>query len=433
MLDLASSKTYLQGLGFVAELEIVGPPTPGGSVASSPLANLAQTAISLAQSESPYSEVVQERDAIATASNPQFHNSETSLRKTASKVLGFTPSTSVSTALKAYTASILRLQSSYLSSKINVACSSPPSIPVLEEGLVALNGCNVQLLTLIEGAYYTLGCSQGLEGQHLEPVAIVPAVPYKEGVRGVEIIAERGLEGKVDIQMRCPVVGGDGKLVPGESETVMWADTVDGGEFAELSKPGAHPIAEWYTVEFAQRDARSFTLTLPPTEGVPEGEEPKRRLTLRDPHGKKSLMFQPTGDEARALVWKFNPICCAASGRRKDVWDFFKEDREPFLPFSLSSFLPSLTFSSLPQLSLPPRSPTPPTTAVQPSASRPSPSSAAKTYEPNTSGSTSSSRASSRPPRGRTKSVTPSTATPCRGERRTSRRARSIARLPSPA
>ncbi|GAA5848730.1 hypothetical protein JCM8547_004610 [Rhodosporidiobolus lusitaniae] len=326
MLDLASTKSYLEALGFVAEVEVVGP-RESGSSSSSPLADLAQTAISLIQSESPYAEVVQERDPVATASNNEFHNSETSLRKTASKVLGFTPGITVRTALKAYISSLLRLQAHHLSSRINVACSSPPSIPVLEEGLVALNGCNVQLLTLIEGAYYTLGCSQGLEGQHFEPVAIVPAVPYKEGVRGVEIIAERGLEGKVDIQMRCPVVGEDGKLVPGESETVMWADTVEGGEFAELNKPGAHPIAEWFTVEFVQRDARSFTLTLPPTEGVPEGEEPKRRLTLRDPKSnKRTLMFQPTGEDARALLWKFNPICCAASERRKDVWDFFKED-----------------------------------------------------------------------------------------------------------
>ncbi|BGP13960.1 hypothetical protein JCM10213_005544 [Rhodosporidiobolus nylandii] len=327
MLDLASAKSYLRLLGFVAELEVVGPPQSSGAASTSPLADLAQTAISLIQSESPYAEVVQEREAVFTASNAQFHNSETSLRKTASKVLGFSPTISVRAALKAYISSVLRLQATHLSSKINVACSSPPSIPVLEEGLLALSGCNVQLLTLVEGAYYTLGCSQGLEGAHLEPLAVVPAVPYKEGVRGVEVFAERGLEGKVDIQLRCPVVGSDGKLVAGESEIVMWADTMEGGEFAELNKPGAHPIAEWYTVEFVQRDARSFTLTLPPTEGVPEGEEPKRRLTFRDPNSnKRSLLFQPTGEDARALLWKFNPICCAASERRKDVWDYFKED-----------------------------------------------------------------------------------------------------------
>ncbi|GAA6016582.1 hypothetical protein JCM10207_002849 [Rhodosporidiobolus poonsookiae] len=324
MLDLASTKSYLRLLGFVAELEIVGPPA---TASKSPLTDLAQTAVSLLQSESPFAEIVQERAAVATASNPQFHNSETSLRKTASKVLGFSPTLSVRTTISAYISSLLRLQAMHLSAKVNVACSSPPSIPVLEEGLLALSGCNVQLLTLIEGAYYTLGCSQGLEGQYPEPLAIVPAVPYKEGVRGIEVFAERGLEGKVDIQMRCPVVGKDGKLVAGESEVVMWADTIDGGEFAELSRPGAHPIAEWYTVEYAQRDARSFTLTLPPTEGVPEGEEPKRRLTFRDPNSnKRSLLFQATGEDARALVWKLNPICCAASERRKDVWDYFKED-----------------------------------------------------------------------------------------------------------
>ena len=327
MLDVAYGKEYLRPLGFVAEVSVVGPPP--SSTKFTPLSDVAHTALALTLSQSPFAEILVHHDPAATASNPQFHNSETAIRKTASKVLGFTPSTSVETVLKAYITSLLKLHSYNLSSKINVACSSPPSIPVLEEGVLSLAGCNTQLLTLIEGAYYTLGCSQGLEGPHLEPLAIVPAVPYKEGVRGVEIFAERGLEGKVDIQMRCPVVGKDGKLVPGKSEVVMWADTPDGGEFAESSKPGAHPIAEWYTVEFVQRDARSFTLTLPPTEGVPEGQEPKRRLTLKDPtSASRQMLFQPVGDDARALLWKFNPICCAAAERRKDVWDFFKEDRE---------------------------------------------------------------------------------------------------------
>ncbi|GAA5944712.1 exostosin family protein, partial [Sporobolomyces koalae] len=325
MLDVAFSKNYLRPLGFVAEVGVVGPPP--SSTQYTPLGQAARAALALTLSQSPFSEIFVEKTIPATASNPQFHNSETALRKTATKVLGFTPAIGVEGAISSYIKSILRLQSSHLSTKINVACSSPPSTPVLEEGVLALGGCNTQLLTLIEGAYYTLGCSQGLEGDHSEPLAIVPAVPFKEGVRGVEIVAERGLEGKVDIQMRCPVVDKDGKLVPGKSEIVMWADTPEGGEFAETSKPGAHPIAEWYTVDFVQRDARSFTLTLPPTEGVPEGQEPKRRLTLKDPNSSnRQMLFQPVGDEARALLWKFNPICCASDGRRKDVWDFFKED-----------------------------------------------------------------------------------------------------------
>jgi len=331
MLDVASSKDYLRLLGFVGEVEVVGPPSASRSSRASsrsPLAELAQTAIALIQSQSPFAVTEQPRAPVASPSDNKFHVSETAHRKTASKALGFTPAVSVEAALRSYISALLRLQTTYLSSRINVACSSPPSISVLEEGLLAMNGCNVQLLTLVEGAYYTLGCSQGLEGDHDEPVSLVSAVPYKEGVRGVEITAERGLEGKVDIQMRCPVVGKDGKLVSGESEVVMWADTPTGGEFAELSREGAHEIAEWFTVEFAQRDARSFTLTLPPTEGVPEGEEPKRRLTFREPNAnRKSLLFQPTADDgAHALLWKFNPICCAASERRKDVWDFFHED-----------------------------------------------------------------------------------------------------------
>ncbi|POY74373.1 hypothetical protein BMF94_2567 [Rhodotorula taiwanensis] len=325
MLDLASTKAYLRPLGFVAEVQVVGPASTSARPRS-PIAELATLAIELTQSNSPLADVKQERPAVATTSEPSFHISEVERRKTTNAVLGFTPSLTVQATLRAYIASLLRLQADYLQSRISVACSSPPSMSVLDEGLLALSGCNVQLVTLIEGAYFTLGCSQGLESEHLEPVDVIPAVPYKEGVRGVEITAERGLEGKVDIQMRCPVVK-DGKLVPGESEVVMWADTPQGGEFAEVSRPDSHAIAEWFTVDFVQRDARSFTLTLPPTEGVAEGEEPKRRLTFRDPNGeKRSLLFQPTGDDARALLWKLNPICCPATERRKDVWDFFQED-----------------------------------------------------------------------------------------------------------
>lgn len=328
MLELASKKEYLRPLAFVGELTVVGPPNKRYGV--SPLVQVAQAAIALTQSQSAYAEIPLDSDNPSAAASTAAEQSNQ--RKLASKVLGFTPATSIRTALKRYLTSLLKLQSTHLSSRINVACSSPPSTPVLEEGLLALSGCNSQLLTVIEGAYYTLGCSAGIETPHPEPLAIVPAVPFKEGVRGVEILAERGLEGKVDVQLRCPTVDKEGKLT-GQSEVVIWADTERGGEFAEQSKEGAHPIAEWYSIDFVHRDSRSFTLTLPPTEGVPEGEEPKRRLTLKDPVSqKRDVLFQPVTEEARALLWRVNPICCSASDRRKDVWDFFKEDREFFAP-----------------------------------------------------------------------------------------------------
>lgn len=252
------------------------------------------------------------------------------LRRITTNVLGFTPSIPMRTAIKSYLQSILSLQSEHLSKKLNIACSSPPPVPVLEEGLLALTGCNVQLLTVFEGSYYTLGCSAGLEDDHLSPLALISSIPFKEGVRGVEIIAERGMEGKVDLQIRCPTVV-NGKST-GESEIVVWADTSDGGEFAEESLGGERTIAEWFTVDFIRRDARAFTITLPPTEGVAEGDEPKRSLVLRGDGGstnaKKDLVFMQASTEARPLLWRINPICCANVERRKDLWDFFKEDRE---------------------------------------------------------------------------------------------------------
>lgn len=328
MLELASKKTYLRSLGFVAELEIVGPP-PLGAKDQTPLVQLAERAIWLTQSQSAFAEIQIEDDSESgrpPVAGPT--NDPSTKRKLAKSVLGVTPMTNVMESLKRYIALTLRLHASHLSGRINVACSSPPSVPVLEEGLLALSGCNAQLLTVIEGAYYTLGCSQGLGKDYALPLALVPAVPYKEGVRGAEVMLERGLESKVDVQMRCPTVDDEGKLT-GESEIVVWADTDSGGEFADANKPDAHIIAEWFSIDFVHRDQRSFTLTLPPTEGVPIEEDPKRRLMLRDPaNPNHDLVFATLAEDSRALLWRINPICCSSSNRRKDVWDYFKEDRE---------------------------------------------------------------------------------------------------------
>ncbi|KAM0756291.1 Proteophosphoglycan ppg4 [Meredithblackwellia eburnea MCA 4105] len=323
MLELSSKKLYLRSFAFVAELEVVGPGIILKSKAG-PLAELAKATIAITQSLSPFAEVLEgTHDPTESADRVARMGA---MRKTLTKALGFTPTITIRSALKTYILSLLALQSTYLTKQVNIACSTAPSIPVLEEGLLGLSGCNVQLLTVIEGAYFTLGCSAGLEGKHDTPVALVGAIPFKEGVRGVEVLAERGMEGKVDLQFRCPVTK-DGKLT-GESDIVVWADTTDGGEFSEAKEAGPRTIAEWYTVDFASRDARSFTLTLPPTEGVAEGDEPKRRLTLKDLRGSyKSLIFQAAAPgEARPMQWRINPICCPANDRRKDLWDYFKED-----------------------------------------------------------------------------------------------------------
>lgn len=320
MLELASKKSYVRDLAFVAELEVMGP--SAGS--SNGVLGVAQTAISLTRSQSAIAR--HELPSLRARPDEQRRMKHAAVRKTGLRALGYTPTTTVATALKSYLSSMLRLQSTQLASKIAVACSSPPAIPVLEEGLLALSGCNVQLLTVIDGAYFTLGCSAGIEERHTTPVAVLNAVPFKEGVRGVEILAERGLEGKVDLQMKCPVVDGEGKS-SGMADVVVWTENLAGGAFAEASRPGVRAIAEWYSIDFVQRDARAFTMTLPPTEGV-SGDEPKRRLTLRDPSGSaRNLQFQSAAPESKPLLWRVNPICCPGGAKRKDVWDFFKEDR----------------------------------------------------------------------------------------------------------
>ncbi|KAK4053778.1 hypothetical protein OIV83_001434 [Microbotryomycetes sp. JL201] len=320
MLELAGKKDYLKALGFVSEVEVIGPPLV--QKALSPLYYIAKTVIKLTTSQSPLATFETEREPLI---GPQ--PSPANDRKRAARVLGFAPALSIRTALRRYLTMLLKLQATHLATRVNVACSSPPSIPVLEEGLLALSGCNAQLLTVIEGAYYTLGCSQGIEDQHTEPLSVLPAVPFKEGVRGVEILAERGLEGKVDLQLRCHKLNDKGEL-SGESEVVVWATASETGaapSFTDQSKAGEHIVAEWYSVDFIHRDSRSFTLSLPPTEGVAEGEEPKRRLVLQNSAG-KIVSFQTIAGETRPMLWRINPICCAATDRRKDVWDFFKED-----------------------------------------------------------------------------------------------------------
>ncbi|KAK4058870.1 hypothetical protein OIO90_000316 [Microbotryomycetes sp. JL221] len=320
MLELAGKKEYLRALAFVGEVQVIGPPL--GQKSISPMLYVAKTVIKLTTSQSALATFDADREPLI-GPHPDLNND----RKRAAKVLGFAPSLSVRTALGRYLTMLLKLQATHLATRVNVACSSPPSVPVLEEGLLALSGCNAQLLTVIEGAYFTLGCSQGVEGPHLEPLSMLPAVPFKEGVRGVEILAERGLEGKVDLQLRCPKLDNKGEPTQ-DSEVVVWATATEVGgaaSFADQSKAGEHTVAEWYSAEFIQRDSRSFTLSLPPTEGVTEGEEPKRRLVLQDSAARK-VTFQPITGEARPMLWRVNPICCAATDRRKDVWDFFKED-----------------------------------------------------------------------------------------------------------
>jgi hypothetical protein len=244
-----------------------------------------------------------------------------------------TPEVSSQTALKQYLASILQLQSLNLATRVQVACSSPPSISVLEQGLISLSDCNVQLLTLIRGSYHTLGCSADLEGPHLVPLAMMNAVPDREGVRSVEIKTERSNDGRLGIQLRCPIVTADGKP-SGKSSPVVWRENEDGGAFVDDA--AQEGIAEWYSLEFTERDSRSFTISLPPIEGV--DTESNRQLVLKDGTDSDATApllvdFQIGG--ARGLLWKVNPICCPHK-RNNDVWDFFKEDR------TLSCFTPAL-------------------------------------------------------------------------------------------
>jgi hypothetical protein len=325
MLELAAAQDYLIPLAFVAEINVVG---IEGNLQGGAAARVAEQVISLVRSQSPSAEIravgddggeVDDDDdaheVLFSVRNERNVNAAWS-RKTTARAIGFKAGISLQSTLRGYIATLLRLQEHHLSPKISVACSSPPSVPVLEEGLVALSGSKVQLLTIIEGSYYTLACTGSLEGDYARPIAIVPAVPYKEGVQGVTVVLERGFENKVDVQLHCPA--GNSTSI----ETIIWTDSPAGGTFAESTTPRIRPIAEWFTIDFVHRDSRAFTLTLPPTEGVEEGDEERRRMTLRD----GMLLFQPASADELTLLWRINPIC--AVERRSDVWDFLKEDRQ---------------------------------------------------------------------------------------------------------
>lgn len=314
MLELAASQDYLLPLAFVAEINVVG--IEGGGTA-----RVAEEVIRLVKSQSPFAEVRVGDEGGQVDDDDDAHEvlfsvrneraiDDASSRKVTARAIGFKAVVSLRSTLQAYISTLLLLQEHHLSPKISVACSSPPSVPVLEEGLVALSGSKVQLLTIIDGSYFTLACTGSLQGDHARPIDIVPAVPYKEGVQGVTVILERGFENKVDVQFYCL------------NETIVWTDTPSGGTFAKSSSSGIRPITEWFTIDVMHRDSRSFTLTLPPTEGVEDGDEERRRMTLSD--GK--LIFQPVTADSRTLLWRINPICAIQS--RTDVWDFFKEDRK---------------------------------------------------------------------------------------------------------
>ena len=325
MLELASRKDYIRLLGFVAELEVVGPKAPGAS-RDGPVADLARTAVSMISSHSALSDKVS-LGAAELAAGAAGVRKRDAARRVSAKALGAAPAIPVIEAAKTYMDYLLIRQAAHLATKVNVACASPPSLGVLEEGMMALGGCNAQLLTLIDGSYYTLGCSAGIDGAP-GPLALLPAVPFEEGIRGVDLVVERGLEGKVDVQLKCPVLDSSSAHT-GKLQTVAWTDTKSGGQFANAGAKGADVIAEWFSVDFVERDTRAFTLTLPPTEGLPREDDPARRLTLHlpaQPDGE--LKFRIPANEAPALLFKVNPICCAAApaSSRKNAWDFFKED-----------------------------------------------------------------------------------------------------------
>lgn len=335
MLELAARKEYLEQLAFVAEVEIVGPEL-GESLAGKSV-SLIEAVISITGSQSPLSQTsdlfpTSYTNSARSTGRSMLQTQLSSTQKTALSALGFTPTITMEDSLRTYITTLLRLQTVHLSKKISVACSTPPSQSILEEGLLALSGCSLQLLTIIDGSYHTLGCSDGIEGPHLTPVDLLAAVPHKEGVRGIEFYAERGVQNKIDIQIRCPASSEAGKLA-GESEVIVWVETKAGGQFREESTQGSDVYEDWYTVDFVNRESRSFTLTLPPTEGLDETEEllePKRVLTLKKSSVKgaaKVLAFQTLGKDSKAMLWRINPICCGNEDK-KGLWDYFKEDRE---------------------------------------------------------------------------------------------------------
>lgn len=334
MLELAARKEYLQQLAFVAEVEIVGPALEDALSGKS--VSLVEAVVSITRSQSPlsYTSDIFPTTLASSARSTGRSMLQTQLssdQKTALSTLGFTPMIQMEEFLRTYITTLLRLQSVHLSKKISIACSSP-SQSILEEGLLALSGCSLQLLTIIDGSYHTLGCSDGIEGPHLTPIDLLAAVPYKEGVRGIEFYAERGVQNKVDMQIRCPASFEAGKLT-GESEVIVWVETKAGGQFMEESAEGLDVYADWYTVDFVNRESRAFTLTLPPTEGLEDAEEllePKRILTLKKSTVKgaaKTLAFHTPGKEFEAMLWRVNPICCDNEDK-KGLWDYFKEDRE---------------------------------------------------------------------------------------------------------
>lgn len=319
MLDLASQKAYVQRMAFVAEIDLVGPVATGrGGVPG-----LAQVAVSITRSDSPLA-LLGGKGSSATLEPERSPN--VLRRKTAVSALGLTPQISVHAAISTYLASILRLQTNHLSKRIAVACSSPPSIPVLEEGLLALNTCEVQLVTLIEGSYHTLACSGENKEPHLAPLALSNAVPFKEGVGSVELIVERH-DGRLDVQIRCPVLDSNGQPTA-KSYAIAWARGQEEDEFVDATHAGVDVISEWYTLEVVQRDSRSFTLRLP-LDAQAEGDQPVSRLMFQE-MGQgdqlKQVRFVPGG--TLPILWKINPIGCPKSAPAVGVWDYFKEDRE---------------------------------------------------------------------------------------------------------
>ncbi|KAH8930086.1 glycosyltransferase family 47 protein [Atractiella rhizophila] len=320
MLDAAGEADYVRQMAFVSDVE-VSPLKEEEADGKVGIEGIALRIVHLTKSDSPM-QIMRDRRPFPPS------RSRKTLSRTLQQQLGSAPTMPLHLELKGSLSEILAQQADYLSSSLSEQCGAPPSVEDLEEGLLNLDRCQIQLLTVLEGTIYGLGCPSGSQ----RAFAVQSAVPLgtSDHISSVQFEAERDDDGRIVIHLSCPRENGNGfdNLVY-EEETMS---------FLLNSQAAGKRVTRTFYAKFVHRESRTFTISLDPEDthpSVTKGPSLRHLIfnrvdeTADDPSHSLETVFEAKDGSVQGspILFKANPICCRSGGSiGTELYDFAKDD-----------------------------------------------------------------------------------------------------------
>ena len=317
LLYRASGADYLRKVSIMTEIPVV-PESALNSPHSSYARDIVNLIRDLTRSESPIS------IGNFAVDTPLPHPVWTAQdRELSPDTLGLGLQAPIPMSLQAYVSSLFALQMDYLSTTITEQCKPPESMEVLRSLALDMDQCFTQLIVLVDGASWSLACSQELE-EYEQPVALLHAVPHAEGVRGVRISVQGSVEGEIKFQMSCPTGPG------GADEVVVWSTEESGSWQTITDAPNG---ISTFQLDFVRRESAAFSLAFFQMATEAPRRQIKHKLVVKEGF----TFFAPTNLElpngATVADLRFNEICCS-NGRASNSDHFFlRNDRKYFDKF----------------------------------------------------------------------------------------------------